>query len=167
MLIYNPAYDIYHTMYRILLLSSRIVNSIEIDKLKILDFYYVYPTELLDIKKPVGFKKYEKFLKPEKNKYDRVNNPKRIFYKMNSIQYQAMKILVAYGYLDSESFENGMVKITKKSLEKEFQATLEKSIELNINLITLLTGPFAAINLYGHLGLKERTGLIEFRYDTI
>ena len=62
MLIYNPAYDIYHTMYRILLLSSRIVNSIEIDKLKILDFYYVYPTELLDIKKPVGFKKYEKFL---------------------------------------------------------------------------------------------------------
>ena len=167
MLIYNPAYDIYHTMYRIILLSSRIAKTIEIDKLKILDFYYVYPTELLDIKKPVGFKKYEKFLKPEKNKYDRINNPKRIFYKMNSIQFQAMKILVAYGYLDSESFENGMVKVTEKSLGEEFQIMVVKSVELNTNLITLLTGPIADIDLYGHLGLKERTGLIEFRYDTI
>lgn len=167
MLIYNPAYDIYHTMYRIILLSSRIAKTIEIDKLKILDFYYVYPTELLDIKKPVGFKKYEKFLKPEKNKYDRINNPKRIFYKMNSIQFQAMKILVAYGYLDSESFENGMVKVTEKSLGEEFQKMVEKSVELNTNLITLLAGPIADIDLYGHLGLKQRTGLIEFRYDTI
>ncbi|WP_317124760.1 ABC-three component system middle component 5 [Chryseobacterium sp. 6424] len=154
-------------MYRIILLSSRIAKTIEIDKLKILDFYYVYPTELLDIKKPVGFKKYEKFLKREKNKYDRINNPKRIFYKMNSIQFQAMKILVAYGYLDSESFENGIVKVTEKSFGEEFQIMVEKSVELNTNLITLLAGPIADIDLYGHLGLKERTGLIEFRYDTI
>lgn len=167
MLIYNPAHDIYHTMFRILLLSSQIVESIEIDKLKILDFYYVYPMELLNIKKPKGFKTYEKFLRAEINNYDRVINPKRVFYKMNSIQYQAMKVLVAYGHFDSENFENGMVKVTEKPLGKDFQTLIDKSTEANMNLIMLLTGPIAEIDLYGHLGLKERTGLIEFRYDTI
>ena len=53
MLIYNPAYDIYHTMYRIILLSSRIAKTIEIDKLKILDFIFketdLLPDFLTDI----------------------------------------------------------------------------------------------------------------------
>lgn len=167
MLIYNQAYDTYHTIFRMLLLSSRILKPIEVDKLRILDFYYVYPTELLDIKKPLGFKKYEKFLNPEINKYDRVMNPKRIFYKMNNIQLQAIKALVAYGYFDSESFENGTIKITNKKMSEELNFAIENAIKQNFNIISLLTGPLTEIDLYGHLGLKERTGLIEFRYDTI
>ncbi len=167
MLIYNPAYDIYHTMFRILQLSSNINKSIEIDKLKILDFYYVFPTELLRIKKPVGFKKYDKFLVTEINKYDKITNPRRIFYKMNSIQYQAIKILVASGYLDSQNFEKGIIKFSTKEFPLNFKENIEKSNKENNKLITLLIETLADINLSGHLGLKERTGLIEFRYDTI
>lgn len=167
MLIYNQAYDTYHTIFRMLLLSSRLLKPIEVDKLRILDFYYVYPTELLDIKKPKGFKKYEKFLNPEINKYDRIMNPKRMFYKMNNIQLQAIKALVAYGYFDSNSFEKGIIKMTEKKITDEFKQVIENAVETNFNIVSLLTGPLSEIDLFGHLGLKERTGLIEFRYDTI
>ena len=126
-----------------------------------------YPTELLKIKKPVGFKKYDKFLVTEINKYDKITNPRRIFYKMNSIQYQAIKILVASGYLDSQNFEKGIIKFSTKEFPLNFKENIEKSNKENNKLITLLIETLADINLSGHLGLKERTGLIEFRYDTI
>lgn len=167
MLIYNQAYDLYHTIFRMALISSKLSKSIEIDKLKILDFYFVYPTELLNIKKPIGFKKYEKFLKPEKNRYDTIRNPKRIFYRMNSIQSQAIRVLVAYGYFENTSFEEGSIKRTEKKLPDEILLKIQEANERNFNIISLLTGPLSEIDLYGHLGLKERTGLIEFRYDTI
>ena len=86
---------------------------------------------------------------------------------MNSIQYQAIKILVASGYLDSQNFEKGIIKFSTKEFPLNFKENIEKSNKENNKLITLLIETLADINLSGHLGLKERTGLIEFRYDTI
>lgn len=167
MLIYNQAYDLYHTIFRMVLISSKLSKPVEIDKLRILDFYFVYPTELLNIKKPTWFRKYEKFLKPEINKYDQIRNPNRVFYRMNTIQSQAIKTLVAYGYFENESFEKGSIVKTEKILPPELLDKIQKANEKNFNIISLLSGPLSDIDLYGHLGLKERTGLIEFRYDTI
>lgn len=167
MLIYNQAYDLYHTIFRMVLITSKISKPIEIDKLRILDFYFVYPTELLDIRKPIWFRKYEKFLKPEINKYDKIRDPKRVFYRMNTIQSQAIKILVAYGHFENDAFEKGAVIKTNKTLPEELSNKIEEANAKNFNIISLLAGPLSDIDLYGHLGLKERTGLIEFRYDTI
>lgn len=167
MLIYNQSYDLYHTIFRMVLISSKLTKPIEVDKLRILDFYFVYPTELLDIKKPIWFRKYEKFLKPELNKYDKIRNPKRVFYRMNSIQSQAIKFLVAYGYFENDAFEKGSIIKTTKILPEELSTKIEDANTKNFNLLSLLAGPLSDIDLYGHLGLKERTGLIEFRYDTV
>ena len=65
MLIYNQAYDIYHTMFRILQITEKTEENLEVDKLRILDFYLAFPTELLEIKSFQGFKKYEKHIKAE------------------------------------------------------------------------------------------------------
>ena len=46
MLIYNQAYDLYHTMFRILQIMEKTEEIIEIDKLRILDFYLAFPSEL-------------------------------------------------------------------------------------------------------------------------
>ncbi|HGA8765958.1 TPA: ABC-three component system middle component 5, partial [Salmonella enterica subsp. enterica serovar Virchow] len=42
MLIYHPAYDAYHCLFRMIALIDH-VNEIEVDKARILDFYLIFP----------------------------------------------------------------------------------------------------------------------------
>jgi len=167
MLIYNQAYDLYHSMFRILQITEKAQDVLEIDKLRILDFYLAFPSELMEIKAFQGFKKYEKYISAETNKYERVIDRKRIFFKMENIQISAMKALISYGLLDPDEFKNGKIKRTENKLTEKLEQRLNEANEENPNLITLITGPLASMNLYGHLGLKERTNLIEFKYDAI
>lgn len=60
-MIYHPRNDIYHCCFRIVsILSLSNLSSIELDKLKIIDFYLVFPIFLTD-------RKYFTF--PKKIKY--------------------------------------------------------------------------------------------------
>ena len=167
MLIYNQAYDLYHTMFRILQIMEKTEEIIEIDKLRILDFYLAFPSELIDIKSFRGFKKYEKYIKAEKNKYERVIDRKRLFFKMEHIQLSAIKALISYGIFDSGEFKKGKVKKSYDKLSEPLISRIQSANEENPNLLTLITGPLASMNLFGHLGLKERTNLIEFKYDAV
>lgn len=167
MLIYNPAYDVYHTMFRILQLMTKINSKIEVDKLRILDFYLVFPAELLEIKSFKGFRKYSKYLKEDINKYERVINAKRLFHKMESIQLEAIKGLISYGLLSGDAFKSGKIEKTSLEISETLSGQIADANKTNLNLINLLTGPLASMDLYGHLGLKVRTNLLEFRYDSV
>lgn len=167
MLIYSQAYDLYHTMFRILQIMEKTEQDLEVDKLRILDFYLAFPAELLEIRSFKGFKKYEKFLKAESNSYERVIDRKRLFIKMEHIQVSAMKALISYDLFDADEFKNGTIKRTDVQLSKSLSSRIQIANDENQNLITLITGPLASMNLYGHLGLKERTNLIEFKYDAV
>lgn len=167
MLIYNQAYDLYHSIFRILQIMEKTEYTMEIDKLRILDFYLAFPTELLELKAFRGFKKYEKYIKAETNKYERVIDRKRLFFKMEHIQLSAIKSLISYGLIDADEFIKGKIKRTELSLSNSIDVRIKQANEENPNLITLITGPLASMDLYGHLGLKERANLIEFKYDAI
>lgn len=167
MLIYNQAYDLYHSMFRILQITEKTNEVLEVDKLRILDFYLAFPAELLEIKSFQGFRKYEKYLRSETNKYERVIDRKRLFFKMEHIQISAIKALISYGLIDATEFKNGRIKRTDMVISEKLQERLLLANEENPNLITLITGPLASMDLYGHLGLKVRTNLIEFKYDAV
>lgn len=167
MLVYNKAYDLYHTMFRILQITEKSTGTLEIDKLRILDFYLAFPVELLEIRSFSGFRKYEKYLNAEKNSYERIIDRKRLFFKMESIQISAIKALISYGLIDPNEYKEGIVKRTETVISETLKARINEANGENHNLITLITGPLASMNLYGHLGLKERTNLIEFKYDAV
>tara|TARA_B100000949_G_C14256707_1_gene440826 strand:+ start:582 stop:1085 length:504 start_codon:yes stop_codon:yes gene_type:complete len=167
MLIYSPAYDLYHTMFRILQITEKSEQIMEVDKLRILDFYLAFPAELLEIKSFRGFNKYRKYLKAEINEYERVIDRKRLFFKMEQIQISAMKALVSYSLLDASEFKNGKIKRTDTPLTEQLSTRIQNEFKSNQNLLTLITGPLASLNLYGHLGLKVKTNLIEFKYDAV
>lgn len=167
MLIYNQAYDLYHTIFRILQITEKTNDKLEIDKLRILDFYLAFPTELLHLKAFRGFKKYEKYIKAKANKYERVIDRKRLFFKMEHIQTSAIKALISYGIFDAEEYKDGRIKRTELNLSEDILKRLNEANEEDKNLITLITGPLASMDLFGHLGLKVRTNLIDFKYDTV
>lgn len=88
MLVYNHAYDLYHTIFRILQITEKTDYVLEVDKLRILDFYLAFPVELLEIRSFRGFKKYERFINEKKNSYERIINRKRIFLKWKTYSFQ-------------------------------------------------------------------------------
>lgn len=167
MLIYNHAFDLYHSMFRILQITDKSSDVLEIDKLRILDFYLAFPSELLEIKSFKGFKHYKKFIKTKTNNYERLTDRKRLFFKMEQIQISAIKALISYGLFNADEFRNGRVKRTDCVLSEKLEQRIKKANEENPELISLITGPLATMKLYGHLGLKVRTNLIEFKYDTV
>ena len=167
MLVYNKAYDLYHTIFRILQIIEKSKIVLEIDKLRILDFYLAFPVELLEIRTFQGFRRYERFLNTEKNTYERIIDRKRLFFKMEPIQISAIKALISYGLVDPVEYKKGMIKRTEANLSEALRDRINGANEESSNLMTLITGPLASMNLYGHLGLKERTNLIEFKYDTV
>ena len=86
---------------------------------------------------------------------------------MEQIQISAMKALVSYSLLDASEFKNGKIKRTDTPLTEQLSTRIQNEFKSNQNLLTLITGPLASLNLYGHLGLKVKTNLIEFKYDAV
>jgi hypothetical protein len=166
MLIYHPAFDIYNCVFRMLqLLTHMKQNEVEVDRLRIWDFYLTFPNEARHISYPNTLSELRAiFKKKETNPYEDLIDPKRILERMKSFQMSALKCIASYGLIDSTLLSKSIVRRTDKEIPKEladkfFDLTIEKS-----NVIKLIVG-FWELPLYGKFGLKDRTGLIEFKYD--
>lgn len=166
MLIYNQAFDFFHSVFRMLQLTTMGVDNVQIEKMRILDFYLVFPWKLLDIpRKTTWFRTYEKMLRKEINSYDNLSDSRQMFVKMAPFQYQALKALVGFGFYDKMAFEDGLIKKTKKELPSKLRDQILASNTERKELLTMLTSRFAEMTLYGTMGLKARTGLMDFKYD--
>ena len=136
MLIYNSAFDIYHSIFRMLQLINNIKTEyVEVDRIRIWDFYLAFPNEIEKIKFPREFSEIKKVFKDTENPYDEIIDSKKIFDKM------------------------------KTEIPLQLKQKIENPSERINNIIKLFTGPFSNISLLGDKGLKYRTGLIEFKYD--
>jgi hypothetical protein len=163
MLVYHPAFDIYNCAFRMLqLLNSIKQTEVEFDRIRIWDFYLTFPNEARKIKFPMDLLELKKVFKDKgNNPYEDLIDPQRIIQRMKPYQSSALKYLSAYGLIDSNLFLKNIIKRTDKGLPKELELKLlEISIEKS-NVIKLITG-FSDLSLWG---IKERTGLIEYKYD--
>lgn len=166
MLLYHPAFDIYHCIFRLLLLLSESYEKIyEIKQIRILDFYFVFPDQLAKVRFPKDARRYRKIIGDESSSYESIDNPQRIFLQLEPIQTAALNCLVSYGFIDSELYDQNKLMLTNKAIPSGLTEALEKTKSENEDLIDLLSGPFSKLELIGSQGLKARTNLLEFRYD--
>ena len=163
MLVYHPAFDIYNCAFRMLQLLSMMEESeIELDKLRIWDFYLTFPNEARQIKFPKDLIVLKKIFKNKPdNPYEDLIDPKRIAERMKPYQLSALRYLASYGLVDSLLFSKNIIKRTEKELPSELQGKLSEINTEKENIIKLVKG----FNFLALRGLKERTGLLEFRYD--
>lgn len=163
MLVYHPAFDIYNCAFRMLQLLSLMEESeIELDKLRIWDFYLTFPNEARQITFPRDLFELKKIFKNKPdNPYEDLIDPKRIAERMNPYQLSALRYLASYGLIDNNLFQKNIVKRTEKALPSELQQKLSEINTEKENIIKLVKG----FNFLALRGLKERTGLLEFRYD--
>lgn len=165
MLIYHPAFDIYHGVFRILrILNISPKQKFELERLRILDFYILFPNELFNFKFPMASVKKKRQFHSD-NLYQKINDPKRIFFRLEPYQICALKCLAARKFIDTDLFLDGKICRTEKPLPNELNEAVEKANKTSPALVEFINDSLLKIDLYGKSGLKGRSDLFEYRYD--
>lgn len=171
MIIYNQAYDLYHTIFRMLQLLNKFEEGavIETERLRIWDFYLLFPVKIHQIRLKREEKEIKqlrrKFIKQKNNPYEVVNENRKVFEKLKPYQLAAINCIASYGIIDKGTLHENRILIVNKSILNEFVSKYDKLEAKENNVVSLLTLHFSNISLHGSDGLKDRTNLMESKYD--
>ena len=171
MIVYNQAFDLYHTIFRFLQFLNRFDNGsiIEIEKLRIWDFYLLFPNRIHHIRlkqTESDIRKLRKeFIKDSNNPYEKIPEDRKVFEKIKPYQLAALNCIASYGIIDKSLLNQQRIAIVNKEILGQFVNNFEELSAKEKNIISLMTSHFNQISLFGSDGLKNRTNLMESRYD--
>ncbi|MFN3436338.1 MAG: ABC-three component system middle component 5 [Acidovorax sp.] len=146
---------------------TQTVRELEYSKLRILDFYLCFPAEIAKIALPQNLQGIRAVAKEAKNKFRGPVSSLRTFHDLEQIQNSATRLLVASDVFDSKKLEEGIISRTNRTLPDEFSRPLPDSSSQTGMLMNFVMTQLSALPLRGTGGLKQRSGLMEYRYDPI
>jgi len=171
MLTFQPAFDPFHAIFRLLRLLPVFLSCepVEREKARILDFYLAFPF----LVGAIGFKRgHSGFRKVAKNydhlrPYGGIPDDRELLLRMAPAQNMAAETLVSRGIVNPDAYARGYILPGDVVPPEDLALRTE---QLNIeqdDLIALLRTLCADYPLLGADGLKQRTGLLEHRYDAV
>lgn len=171
-LTYSAPYDPYNTVFRMLALFSSTdePKTISFDTLRIADFYHCFPWLLNEFRayaKITGFQKDKNQIVKiyPRSAYDILPDKHLVFYRMLPSQLAARAALLDAG---SIALEEDQVRLThKEPRTTKLRDALLEYREQHKALLSFLIVKLSDVPLFGPDGLKERSGLGEFRYDVL
>jgi len=164
MLIYHPAYDAHHCTIRMLALLTK-MPSFEIEKARILDFYLAFPGAAVTFRLPMEIKQVRRIFQSMKNIYRDPVSAKRTFTEIRQVQLAALSCLAAAGMINEKKLQKGIVERTDTPLPNTFKNAVNSFINQEEQLLNALVENIANIPTAGPHGLKDRSELLEYRYD--
>lgn len=164
MLIYHPAYDAYHCAFRLLILTEKL-RRVDLARLRIIDFYFAFPAEIRKIRLPRTNTGIRKVAEELHNIYHGPLHPLQTFREMKHLQLAALRTLAAASIVDPQLLDKGVVNRLDTLLPEIMSSTMDNFNEAERELFDFITGELFDWPLNGVDGLKDRTGLLEFRYD--
>jgi hypothetical protein len=157
MLVYHPAFDIYHGVCRFLkLLKLSSEQPLSVEHIKLLDYFVVFPSEMTKMRLPLEYKDYRKKFKV--NKYESVYNGKLVFQQLQGYQDSALECLAAYAFIDPVLYRKGEVQLAATQNKEELN-TLLAAYSTNTTLTEFLLNVLLKMPFDGPVGLKERSNL--------
>lgn len=168
MIAYHPAFDPYHTAFRIVRLLVAQGSAFGEAHLRILDFHLVFPEAIQHITLPQKLVRWRKLSRQHLNPYWFNGERWMVFARMKPIFDSAVGLLYSSSLIDRDLFKEGLLKTsdTQPSTESLLDAARQQN-EKDRELIHFLVNNLGAIELTGPDGLKDRTGLMEFKYDAV
>jgi len=168
---FQAAFDPFHASFRFLRLLeiTKDLGELTIDQARILDFYLLFPFRSGEIKLIAGHRKYKRVvsdfmhLKP----YGELPSSFVLFSRMQTIQVAALDTLVDNGYLAADKYSHKIIRSTGKVVAPEIALRINELNAEQSNLVEFIRVLTSKYPIYGRDGLKSRTGLLEYRYDTI
>lgn len=168
-LTYEAAFDAYHTIFRFIRLLSSLKDGaeLEVDRLRILDFYLAFPESIGDFKVKSADVKLRNSVRKEVAvaRYGKVPDSYYLFTRMETTQNAAAATMALNGFISSEKFEVGVVELIRGAVPIKL---IKRCDELNTSsslLMKFLHTLALDYTLLGNNGLKSRSGLQDHRYD--
>ena len=171
MITYNPAFDLYHTIFRMAHIVDRLEEGecFEIDKVRIWDFYLLFPFKLLDLslhRNESEVRRSRKFLIDDTvNRYEFKGDNRKFFEWIKPFQVSALNCLVSCGILKKEEYLSNRVCVESREKLKDFLSQAGSLTSEESNALSFLGLFSRAMPLTGIDGLKARTQLLESKYD--
>lgn len=166
MLIYHQRKDIYHCIIRILSIVLTIdKEEIEFPKLRIIDFYLVFPHLIKEVRFPrvKGATALKNLAKNLDDPYELLPSPKRLFSEMGDYQIQAVHLLRSKRVLQEDEYGN--ISPGDYFSDSKILSVVNNSRFIGDDFFFNLINILAGIPLQGENGIKARTSLMEYRYD--
>ena len=168
-LTYQPAFDAFHTVFRMMRIREDILPPSQLtkDHARIIDFYLLFPFRISGIRLLPRHKKYRKLsekyqsLKP----YGNMPDDRVIFRRMTPIQLSSLDTMAVKGYIDQSRYEHGILKTSEIPLNEALKSRIDAINTTQSDLIEFLAALATEYHLLGADGLKARTGLMEHAYD--
>ena len=160
--IWYPQFDIYDTVRRIIMISHEWrQGALGLERLYITDFYLCNPPLLYDVEMTRRVR--NDFLaldhpRPEKSFLSYPDAP-ILFFKMKSIQEQAIQALIGKGLIDIEALKLGEVKLTERGRVFMTENLMSSVSDLDQQLIRFLVNSFSKLGAEDMTDLRKRTGL--------
>jgi hypothetical protein len=107
----------------------------------------------------------KEFIKDSKNPYERITGNRKIFEKIKPYQLSALNCIASYGIIDKALLNQQRILIINKKILVDFVNKFQELSPKEKNVIALMTSHFNQVSLFGTDGLKNRTNLIESKYD--
>ena len=168
MILYNPATDFYHCWMRIAsILSADLEVAMEYDRIRIIDYYMCFPKELLSRSLPRTYgSQLKKRAKIIPTGYEDSFSISQAFQQMTEIHRQVIMDMVSKGLIQRKPYQEGILlastsSATRSLLKEVSDEWKQKDNGWNLLVVEALSD----IHLNGKNGLKDRSGLLEFRYD--
>ncbi|HEY9038600.1 MAG TPA: ABC-three component system middle component 5 [Roseovarius sp.] len=170
-LVYQPAFDPYNTIFRLLQLRKVVWTSspVEFDLLRITDFYLLFPIFIKNIRLKPAHRRFKKLATSEgaAQPYARLPEESTLLKSMKPFQLAAANTLVDSGLADPEAWTKGEVVATAINVPDALKEALEKKNAQQADVLEFLGVLTSEYNFLGEDGVKHRTGLLEYRYDTV
>lgn len=170
-LTFQPAFDPFHAVFRLLRLHPLIKEHgpLPRDHVRILDFCLLFPVRIRDFRLSPKHQKYKKLAEEyaHSSPYGEQPDAPLIFGRMEPMQIAALETLAFRSFIDLAALQMDQTKVTAQRIPEEIAS---RTAELNAeqtDLIEFLGVLASEYTLSGENGLKARTGLVEYRYDAI
>ena len=171
MITYNPAFDLYHCIFRMAHIVERLADNeyFEIDKVRIWDFYLLFPSKLyaLSIKRDEQKVRdvRKMYIVKESNPYEYSGDNRKLFEWIKPFQVSALSCLVSCGILSKDAYLSGKISVVNRSALNEFVKHAGDFTARESNVLSFLSYFSRTMPLTGKDGLKARTHLLESKYD--
>lgn len=166
MLLYHPYYDSRHCIFRMLCILEELgEETIEWQRLQILDYFLLFPESLGRIRLPRDAQRIKKIVRRADNPYDRIPDSRVAFSRLMPIQETSLANLGAHGLVKIGGESNRKISRTASELPERLSALITKRREQKEELFKFLVSNLGEMDLYGANGLRARANLFDFRYD--
>lgn len=173
---YSACYDPYNTVFRLLsILRSTPEERMFDETIRIADFFLCFPMRLKELRPPNAVpgmrrRKNAAIREASFSEYELLPSSKVLFERMEVIQETAMSALSAKSMVLVEKETGGgmrMISLMADSLSRKLIEETDRFISSQRSLIDLVSKDLPLMEVNGPDGIKARTGLGEWQYDTI